>query len=80
MSRDLKKELIDLKKKNEAPEWMTEEGFIILSRGYLLPDETPKDMYKRVAKASAISIKKPELEKKFYDVMWKNWLCQLPQF
>lgn len=75
MPRDLKKELIELKKAGEAAEWMTEEGYIILAKGYLLPDETPKGMYKRVAKAAAKGINKPKLEAKFFKYIWNNWLC-----
>ncbi len=75
MSRDLKKELIELKRIGEAPEFMTEESFIILARGYLLPDETPKSMYMRVASAAAKNISKPKMASKFFEYMWNNWLC-----
>lgn len=70
--------LEELKKQGEAPEWLTEEGFVTLSRGYLLPEETPKGMYLRVAHAAARYT--PDdmwfyWEDKFFDAMWKNWLC-----
>lgn len=68
--------LKNLKEKNEAPEWLTEEGYKTLSRGYLLEDETPKNMYKRVATAAASYYKDAKKwEVKFFDAMWKNWLC-----
>ena len=38
-------ELEELKAINEAPEWMDESGFKTLCGGYLLPDETPRQMY-----------------------------------
>lgn len=65
-----------LKISGEAPEWMSEEGYLTLSRGYLLPDETPRSMYLRVAKAAAKYQKNPlDWEQKFFDYMWNNWLC-----
>lgn len=68
--------LEDLKAAGDAPEWMGDEGFAILSKGYLLPNETPRDMYKRVAEAAAQYTPDPKLyETKFFDAMWKNWLC-----
>lgn len=54
---------------------MTQPGFDTLSGGYLLDGETPRDMYRRVARAAAISLNEPELEDSFFDAMWKNWLC-----
>ena len=42
--------LKELKSSFEAPQWLTEEGFITLTKGYLLPNETPKGMY--VSKSS----------------------------
>lgn len=68
--------LAKLKDKGEAPEWMGEEGYKVLQGGYLLAGETPRQMYSRLAKAAgsyyADSVK---WEAKFFDVMWKNWLC-----
>lgn len=59
----------------DFPEWMTSDGLSMLSKGYLLPDETPNEMYCRVANAAANRLNKPELAEKFYDYMMKNWLC-----
>jgi ribonucleoside-diphosphate reductase alpha chain len=68
--------LEELKLAGEAPEWMNEDGYKTLSNGYLLPNETPKQMYTRVAKAAASYYKDSEMwSKKFFDAMWKNWLC-----
>lgn len=71
------RDLNSLKGINEAPEWMNEEGFQTLSKGYLLPDETPKQMYSRIAKSAARYYKGDGAywEKKFFDAMWANWLC-----
>lgn len=61
---------------NEAPEWMTDEGFRTLRSGYLLADETPRGMYRRVAQAAASYYEdKTHWEERFFTYMWKNWLC-----
>jgi len=65
-----------LKENGEAPEWMNEEGFKTLSAGYLLDQETPKQMYQRVSKAAASYYQNSdEYEKKFFHILWNNWLC-----
>lgn len=71
----MKNQLEILKEKGEAPEWMTDEAYITLCGGYLQTDETPRKMYRRVAKAAASRLNKPELENKFYEYIDKNWLC-----
>lgn len=68
--------LNELKNKGEVPEWMGEEGLKTLQGGYLIGDETPRQMYRRVAKAAAsYYTDSAKWESKFYEVMWKNWLC-----
>lgn len=58
----------------DRPEWMTDRGFATIERGYLLPDETPRDMYRRLAKSAAQYVG-AKYEDKFFDYMWKGWLC-----
>lgn len=58
----------------DYPEWMNEVSLATISKGYLLPGETPKKAYKRVAEASAMRIKRPDLANKFFKYMWKGWL------
>jgi ribonucleoside-diphosphate reductase alpha chain len=71
-----KTKLQELKAKDLAPQWMTEEGFATISKGYLLDGETPRKMYRRVARAAAVGLGEPELEEEFFHVMYyKNWLC-----
>ena len=69
--------LKELKSSFEAPQWLTEEGFITLSKGYLLPGETPKGMYRRVAKAAASYLPNDQKkwEEDFFNIIWSNWLC-----
>jgi ribonucleoside-diphosphate reductase alpha chain len=54
---------------------MREEALVTLSKGYLYQEETPKDMYTRVASSAAKHLGIPEMEAKFLDYMWKGWLC-----
>lgn len=68
--------LDEMKRSGEAPAFLTEEGLKTLSAGYLQKDETPKAMYKRIAKAASSYYKNSkELEKKFFSILWNNWLC-----
>jgi ribonucleoside-diphosphate reductase alpha chain len=64
----------------DYPEWMTNAGLSIITKGYLLKDETPKHMYQRVAMAAASRLFADEASiklwfHKFFDYMWKGWLC-----
>lgn len=65
----------ELKEKGQAPEWLTESGLATLMGGYLQEGETPRDMWKRVSATAAHKLQKPELEDKFFELFWKNWLC-----
>lgn len=66
--------LDELKEIGEAPSFLTEESYKTLCGGYLLKNETPKGMYKRISDASARRLNKPELAESFFDLFWKNWL------
>src|SRR5271155_2731103 len=69
-------DLAELKLSGEAPGWMDEVGYITLTNGYLLKNETPRQMYSRVAKAAAGYYKDAKkIEQKFFHILWKNWLC-----
>jgi ribonucleoside-diphosphate reductase alpha chain len=61
-------------KGKDYPEWLDEVGLATISKGYLLPDETPKKAYRRVAKAVADRIHRPELENKFFKYIWNGWI------
>lgn len=60
-----------------SPSWMSAEGYATLTKGYMLPGEEPVDMYRRVAKAAASYMKteKDQWESRFFELMWKNWIC-----
>ena len=57
-----------------APEWLSEEGTHTLSSGYLLPGETPRRMFERVAKAAASINVDPSLEEDLFTCLWNGWL------
>jgi ribonucleotide reductase alpha subunit len=60
----------------DFPVWANTEIYVkTISRGYLLEGETPKDAYWRVATAVARRLRKPELASKFFDYIWRGWLC-----
>ena len=57
-----------------APEWLSEEGLHTLSAGYLLPGETPRAMFERVAKAASTINSDPELEQDLFTCLWNGWI------
>lgn len=69
------KTLEELKAEGEAPEWMQPASLATLRGSYLLPDETPKGMWRRAAESSAMHLGKPEMADKFFDIMWRGFLC-----
>ncbi|OUU64042.1 MAG: hypothetical protein CBC24_08000 [Candidatus Pelagibacter sp. TMED64] len=46
-----------------------------ITGGYLINGESPKDAYWRVSNAAAKRLYKPELAEKFFEYIWKGWLC-----
>lgn len=56
------------------PEWFDEISLATISNGYLLPGENVKMAYRRVAKAAAARLRKPELENKFFKLFWNGWV------
>jgi ribonucleoside-diphosphate reductase alpha chain len=58
----------------DYPEWMDEISLATISKGYLLPGETPKKAYRRVSIAAATRLNRPDLENKFFKILWNGWL------
>lgn len=73
----VKTKLEELKEAGEAPLFLEEDGLQTLNGGYLFNGETPKGMYERVARAASeyYPENKESWKQKFFDVMWKGWLC-----
>ena len=57
-----------------APEWLSDEGSHTLSGGYLLPGETPKIMFERLAATAARINKDETLTEDVFHCLWKGWL------
>jgi ribonucleoside-diphosphate reductase alpha chain len=56
------------------PKWMSEEALHTLSEGYLLPGETPKDMFLRLAITAAKINQDSTLEEDLFHCLWKGWI------
>jgi ribonucleoside-diphosphate reductase alpha chain len=60
----------------DFPSWGNNEIYVkTISKTYLQSGEKPKDAYWRVATAVAKRLDKPQLATKFFDYIWKGWLC-----
>ncbi len=63
-------------KGEDYPNWGDTEVYKkTIAGGYLLQGETPRDAYMRVSTTVARRLYKPELADKFFDYIWKGWLC-----
>ena len=66
----------DWKKGEDYPTWGDTDVYKkTITGGYLINGESPRDAYMRVAKTVARRLYKPELADKFFDYIWKGWLC-----
>jgi len=61
-------------KGRDYPEFLDEVALSTISKGYLLPGETPKKAYRRVAHAIAMRLNRPDLESKFFKYIWNGWI------
>ena len=58
----------------DFPEYMDEVALSTISKGYLLPGETPRKAYRRVANAVADRLNRPDLANKFFKYIWNGWI------
>jgi ribonucleoside-diphosphate reductase alpha chain len=59
----------------DFPEWGNNALYLTtIKGGYLIDGETPKDGYVRVSSRAADLLNKPELQERFFDILWKGWL------
>jgi ribonucleoside-diphosphate reductase alpha chain len=58
----------------DYPEFLDEVALSTISKGYLLPGETPKKAYRRVANAVANRLNRPDLANKFFKYIWNGWI------
>jgi len=74
MDNNLIADYTNWEKGRDYPEWMNEVALSTISKGYLIPGETPKKAYRRVANAVADRLKRPDLASKFFKYIWNGWI------
>jgi ribonucleotide reductase alpha subunit len=55
------------------PDWMTKEALDTLGKGYLVPGETPRDMWKRNAVSAEKYLKIRDISEDFMEMFWKGY-------
>ena len=58
----------------DYPDYMDEVALSTISKGYLMPGETPRKAYRRVANAVADRLNRPDLANKFFKYIWNGWI------
>ena len=58
----------------DFPEWFDDVALATISKGYLIPGETPKKAYRRVSNAIAERLNRPDLANKFFKYIWNGWI------
>ncbi len=58
----------------DYPEFFDDVALSTISKGYLLPGETPRKAYRRVANAVADRLNRPDLANKFFKYIWNGWI------
>lgn len=64
----------DIDKLPTHPNWLSEEAQQTLSKGYLLPGETPRDMWKRCALTAEKHLKKPGIGEDIMEMFWRGYM------
>lgn len=64
----------DINKLPICPDWLSEEAQQTLSKGYLLPGETPRDMWKRCALTAEKYLKKPGIGEDIMEMFWLGYM------
>ena len=74
MDNNLVQDYTQWEKGKDYPEFMDEVALATISKGYLLPGETPKKAYRRVANSIAERLDRPDLASKFFKYIWNGWI------
>jgi len=56
----------------DYPEFFDDVALSTISKGYLMPGETPRKAYRRVANAVADRLNRPDLANKFFNINMIN--------
>lgn len=60
----------------DYPEWGDNTAYLTtMSNGYVKDNETPKNVYLRIAKTASEHLNRPDLEERIFNAIWNNWLC-----
>jgi ribonucleoside-diphosphate reductase alpha chain len=74
MDNNLSVDYTQWERGKDYPEYFDEVALSTISKGYLLPGETPRKAYRRVAHAVAMRLNRPDLENKFFKYIWNGWI------
>lgn len=66
-------EIFDINNLPTKPEWLNEEAQQTLSKGYLMPGETPRDMWKRCAMAAEKHLNFPGIGVDIMEMFWRGY-------
>lgn len=82
LNEDLSAERKRLQESGDLPGFYTTAGYQLLLSKYLMPGETPRERYSRVAEAAGAIADRlypasdvTSWARKFFDIMWKGWLA-----
>jgi ribonucleoside-diphosphate reductase alpha chain len=74
MDNNLVADFTQWERGKDFPEYMDDVALSTISKGYLLPGETPRKAYRRVANAVAERLNRPDLANKFFKYIWNGWI------
>lgn len=56
------------------PDWLNEEAQQVLAKGYLMPGETPRDMWKRCSLTAEKYLKRPGIGEDIMEMFWNGYM------
>jgi ribonucleoside-diphosphate reductase alpha chain len=56
------------------PDWLNEEAQQVLANGYLLPGETPREMWKRCSLTAEKYLKRPGIGEDIMEMFWRGYM------
>ena len=74
MDNNLVADFTQWERGKDFPEFFDDVALSTISKGYLLPGETPRKAYRRVANAVAERLNRPDLANKFFKYIWNGWI------
>ncbi len=74
MDNNLLADFTKWEKGKDYPDFFDDVALSTISKGYLLPGETPRKAYRRVANAVAERLNRPDLANKFFKYIWNGWI------